>query len=122
MDRPLQHVHLVQLHVVPHAADGEDVLAQRDPRLDDVGLRRGVESLELVQLLGEGEGRGGEGVVQDAVLLRHDPRQTLGQRRVRLGRENGVGVSQINNLSNLSMVNFGCLLPLRAVRVSQRYL
>ena len=112
----------MQLHVVPHAADGEDVLAQRDPRLDDVGLRRGVEPLELVQLLGEGEGRGGEGVVQDAVLLRHDPRQTLGQRRVRLGRENGVGVSQINNLSNLSMVNVGCLSPLRAVRVSQRYL
>ena len=87
LDRPLQHVHLVQLHVVPHATDSEDVLAQRDPRLDDVGLSGGVEPLELVQLLGEGEGRGGEGVVQDAVLLRHDPRQTLGQRRVRLGRE-----------------------------------
>lgn len=79
----------MQLHVVPHAADGKDVLAQREPRLDDVGLRGGVEPLELVQLLGEGEGRGGEGVVQDAVLLRHNPRQTLGQRRVRLGRGYG---------------------------------
>ena len=77
-DGSLQHVYLLALHVLPHLLDGLDILLERCPGPDDVCLGRHVEPLQPVDLGGEGGGWGDHRVVQDVVLLRHDPGQALG--------------------------------------------
>ena len=77
-DCSLQHVDLLALHVIPHLPDSPDILLQRFAGPEYVGLGRHVEPLQPVDLGGEGGGGRGHGVVQDIVLLSHDPGQTLG--------------------------------------------
>ena len=77
-DGSLQHVDLLALHVLPHLLDGLDILLERCAGPDDVCLGRHVEPLQPVDLGGEGGGWGDHRVVQDVVLLRHNPGQALG--------------------------------------------
>ena len=77
-DRSLQHVDLFTLHVFPHLFDGPDILLEGGAGSHDVGLGSYVERLQPVDLGGEGGGGRGHRVIQDVVLLCHDPGQAFG--------------------------------------------